>query len=71
MGRAIKWLKGLLGMKGEKDHVDIMSTVSSDRKKKKIWSFSKSWKDTTTSRNVHVPTDSAWLRSHLAESEKE
>ncbi|TQE03347.1 hypothetical protein C1H46_011073 [Malus baccata] len=71
MRRATKWLKGLLGMKGEKYHVDIMSTVSSDRNEKKRWSFTKSWKDTTTSHNGHVPIDSTWLRSHLAESEKE
>ncbi|KAM1113759.1 hypothetical protein ACFX2J_046304 [Malus domestica] len=73
MGRATKWLKGLLGMKREKHHVDNTSTVSSDRKEKKRWSFAKSGKDTTTNLppNVPVPADSAWLRSYLAESEKE
>ncbi|KAM1599657.1 hypothetical protein ACFX1R_025533 [Malus domestica] len=73
MGRATKWLKGLLGMKREKHHVDNTSTVSSDRKEKKRWSFAKSGKDTTTNRplNVPVPADSAWLRSYLAESENE
>ncbi|XP_018498973.2 protein IQ-domain 26-like [Pyrus x bretschneideri] len=73
MGRATRWLKSLLGMKREKDHVDNTSTVSSDRKEKKRWSFAKSGKDATTNLppNVPVPADSAWLRSYLADSDKE
>ncbi|PQQ05857.1 protein IQ-DOMAIN 14 isoform X1 [Prunus yedoensis var. nudiflora] len=79
MGRATRWLKGLLGMKKEKDHVDNKSTTSGDRKEKKRWSFAKSGKDTGSTighvpnnhpPNVPVP-DSAWLRSYLAESDKE
>ncbi|KAM1013863.1 hypothetical protein FF1_043721 [Malus domestica] len=73
MGRATKWLKGLLGMKREKDHVDNTSTVSSNWKEKKRWSFAKSGKDTTTNRspNVPVPVDFAWLISYHTESENE
>lgn len=79
MGRATRWLKGLLGMKKEKDHVGNTSTTSGDRKEKKRWSFAKSGKDTGSTidhvtnnlpPNVPVP-DSAWLRSYLAESDKE
>ncbi|KAM2067421.1 hypothetical protein ACFX1T_043755 [Malus domestica] len=73
MRRATKWLKGLLGMKREKHHVDNTSIVSSNRKEKQRWSFAKSGKDTTTNRpsNVPVPADSAWLISYLTKSENE
>lgn len=83
MGRAARWLKGLLGMKKEKDPLELPSsdtntTRPADRKDKRRWSFGKSLKD--ASPNSHVPAnlppnispaDSAWLRSYLAETDKE
>lgn len=78
MGRATRWLKGLLGMKKEKDPLELPSTTC-DRKEKKRWSFGKSLKDASPFSH-HVPAnlpsnvspaDSAWLRSYLSETEKE
>ncbi|MED6113776.1 IQ-domain [Stylosanthes scabra] len=48
MGKASRWLKGLLGMKKEKDSYDnsaSMAAASTDKKEKKRWSFTKSAKD--------------------------
>lgn len=81
MGRATRWLKGLLGMKKEKvdHHADSSNaTPPSVRKEKKRWSFGKSIKATSAvghvsanlPPNIH-PSDAAWLRSYLAESENE
>ncbi|KAF3450681.1 hypothetical protein FNV43_RR06770 [Rhamnella rubrinervis] len=81
MGRATRWLKGLLGMRKEKvdHHFDnANATPPSDRKEKKRWSFGRSVKATSTiglvsanlPPNIH-PSDAAWLRSYLADSEKE
>lgn len=45
-------------------------TLAADRKEKKRWSFGKSPKDSSAVGNMPVP-DSAWLRSYMADSEKE
>ncbi|XVF26860.1 hypothetical protein REPUB_Repub14bG0055800 [Reevesia pubescens] len=84
MGKATRWLKGLLGMKKEKekdkDQMDHSSnsSVLYDKKEKKRWSFAKSGKDANTisqiplsiARNIPA-TDAALLRSYIAETEKE
>lgn len=80
MGKAARWLKGLLGMKKEKErekatgryHVDNSNAVNSDKKR---WSFGvKSGRDNSVSPRIpaNIPVnDSSWLRSYLAESENE
>lgn len=69
MGKATRWLKGLLGMKKEKDHCDNSSSLAPDKKEKKRWSFSKSGKDGV---NRSTPTvDNDWLRSYVTEKENE
>lgn len=61
MGKTTRWLRGLLGMKKEKDNCD--SSSSGDRRETKRWSFHKSGK---------VPArDGAWLRSYIADNESE
>ncbi|PON81102.1 Zinc finger, CCCH-type [Trema orientale] len=81
MGKATRWLKGLLGMKlKDKENVQSPnSAASSDRKEKKRWSFgAKSERRTSAVGSVPTnlvsnlsPSDAAWLRTYLAESEKE
>ncbi|KAH7547214.1 hypothetical protein FEM48_Zijuj01G0285800 [Ziziphus jujuba var. spinosa] len=82
MGRATRWFKGLLGMKKDKvDNIQVDSsntTPLNDRKEKKRWSFGKSARTTGTVGHVSTnippninPSDAAWLRSYLADSEKE
>lgn len=78
MGKATRWLKGLLGMKKEKDHSDNLGLLVPDKKDKKRWSFTKQSKDVVAA-GGHIapnglplsPSDSAWLRSYIAESENE
>ena len=66
MGKATRWLRGLLGMKKEKEPAE--NSFSGDRKEKKRWSFGKSSRDSSVPR--HIPAkDSAWLRSYIAETE--
>ncbi|KAL5160332.1 Protein IQ-DOMAIN 31 [Glycine soja] len=68
MGKASRWLKGLLGMKKEKDHSDNSGSLAPDKKEKKRWSFAKPGKDVPPS----VPaTDNTWLRSYISETENE
>ncbi|XP_061358367.1 protein IQ-domain 26-like [Gastrolobium bilobum] len=73
MGKASRWLKGLLGMKKEKDHSDNSGSLAPDKKEKKRWSFTKQGKDMVS----HIaptsvpPTDNTWLRSYIAETENE
>ncbi|XP_057977439.1 protein IQ-domain 26-like [Malania oleifera] len=72
MGRATRWLRGLLGMKKEKDHADNSSAA--DRKEKKRWSFAKSGKDSGQLGQipVNLPAgDTSWLRSYISETENE
>ncbi|KAE8699452.1 hypothetical protein F3Y22_tig00110578pilonHSYRG00109 [Hibiscus syriacus] len=81
MGKAARWLKGLLGTKREKekDNKDQNSSYSSalyDKKEKKRLNFAKSSKGVDeippSPRNVSTSTDAgAWLRSYVAETEKD
>lgn len=70
MGKASRWLKGLLGMKKEKDH---SGNLAPDKKEKRRWSFAKSGKDVPASPNISPTsaTDNPWLRSYIAESESQ
>ena len=68
MGKATRWLKGLLGMKREKDHIENSGSPVTHKKEKKRWSFAKAGKDT---QNGVTAPDSAWLRSYISETEKE
>ncbi|KAL3528681.1 hypothetical protein ACH5RR_008003 [Cinchona calisaya] len=71
MGKATRWLRGLLGMKKDKENVENSSNCS-EKKEKKRWSFAKSGKDSVVvSGQIPVTTDSAWLRSFIAQTEKE
>ncbi|KAJ6389461.1 hypothetical protein OIU77_027730 [Salix suchowensis] len=73
MGRATRWVKGLLGMKKdrdkERDHAAAL--ISSDKKEKKRWSFSKSGKDDAPATLSGNMKDAAWLRSYLSETERQ
>ncbi|KAF8393457.1 hypothetical protein HHK36_021701 [Tetracentron sinense] len=72
MGRAMRWLKGLLGMRKEKEQRDNSNTV--DRKEKKRWSFAKSGRDSGEVSQIpaNIPAVKAdWLRSYYSETEKE
>ncbi|XP_028756204.1 protein IQ-DOMAIN 14-like [Neltuma alba] len=74
MGKASRWLKGLLGMKKEKDHrMDNSGSLVSDKKEKKRWSFAKSGKDSDsgTSQPRFPSPDSARYKSYMSETEKE
>ncbi|KAI3455497.1 hypothetical protein Pfo_012160 [Paulownia fortunei] len=73
MGKATRWLKGLLGMKKDKENVENNSNYG-EKKEKKRWSFAKSGKDSggLSQIPVNIPaTDSAWLRSYISDTEKE
>ncbi|XP_011013968.1 PREDICTED: protein IQ-DOMAIN 14-like [Populus euphratica] len=73
MGRATRWLKGLLGMKKDRDKErdDVATPISSDKKEKKRWSFSKSGKDDAPATLSGNMKDAAWLGSSLSETERE
>ncbi|XP_027337304.1 protein IQ-DOMAIN 14-like [Abrus precatorius] len=75
MGKASRWLKGLLGMKKEKDHSDNSGSLAPDKKEKKRWSFAKPGKDVaphiTSTPTAVSGTDNTWLRSYIAETENE
>ncbi|KAK8641846.1 hypothetical protein V6N13_011218 [Hibiscus sabdariffa] len=81
MGKAARWLKGLLGMKKEKekdskkDQNSSNSSVTYDKKEKKRLSFTKSSKGvdeiSQSPRNVSTSTEGAWLRSYVAQTEKD
>ncbi|XP_044463392.1 protein IQ-domain 26-like [Mangifera indica] len=73
MGRATRWLKGLFGIKNDRD-----STNSGDRRDKKASCFGHSGRDTdvlchnpTTIPPNITPAEAAWLRSYYSETEKE
>ncbi|KAF5739186.1 hypothetical protein HS088_TW12G00387 [Tripterygium wilfordii] len=77
MGKATRWLKGLLGMKKEKErqNFDTSSSVcSTDKKDRKRWSFGKSGSSSGRDSAV-IPQnpgrDAAWIRSYISETEKE
>ncbi|KAK7325146.1 hypothetical protein VNO77_29257 [Canavalia gladiata] len=68
MGKATRWLKGLLGMKKEKDHCDCSGSVVPAKNEKK-----RSGKDEAshvTAANV-TAFDHAWIRSYVTEKEDE
>lgn len=69
MGKATRWLRGLLGMKKGKENVADNSNFS-ERKEKNRWSFAKSGKDSGRLREIPA-ADTAWLRSLIADSDKE
>uniref|UniRef100_A0A5B6YLU9 DUF4005 domain-containing protein n=1 Tax=Davidia involucrata TaxID=16924 RepID=A0A5B6YLU9_DAVIN len=72
MGKATRWLRGLLGMKKERENLE--NSNSGDRKEKKRWSFGKSGRDSgfvgQIPSNIRL-SDASWLRSYIAETEKE
>lgn len=74
MGKATRWLKGLLGMKKEKDpsgNSNSNSTpVAADRKEKKRWSFAKSGRDSGQT-PPPAAAEATWFRSYISDSEKE
>nr|GMD98711.1 protein IQ-DOMAIN 14-like [Ipomoea batatas] len=71
MGKAVRWLKGLLGIKKDKEF--------SDKKVNKRWSFGRLSGDSRAAAGVQVPGDmtpvvvgSPWrVRSYLSDCEKE
>ncbi|CAK9310665.1 unnamed protein product [Citrullus colocynthis] len=76
MGKATRWLKGLLGIKKEKDPSGNSNsntnstTLAADRKDKKRWSFAKSARD--SGQTPPPPPDTTWFRSsYISDSEKE
>ncbi|KAK2971121.1 hypothetical protein RJ640_008545 [Escallonia rubra] len=72
MGKATRWLRGLLGMKKDRENVDHSNM--GDKKEKKRWSFTKSGKDSRVVGEIPaiVPAkDAAWMRSYISETEKE
>lgn len=83
MGKASRWLKGLLGMKKEKDHhhSDNSGLLAPDKKEKKRWSFSTKQQGKDVAVEPHInsnttPTstdnnNNAWLRSYIAETENQ
>ncbi|KAF2323478.1 hypothetical protein GH714_035686 [Hevea brasiliensis] len=79
MGKAARWLKGFLGMKKDKEKErdnggDTSSSISSEKREKKRWSFGNSGRDNSLipqiPENLQVK-DVAWLRCYLAETERE
>lgn len=77
MGKASRWLKGLLGMKKEKEHSDNLGSLAPDKKEKKRWSFTKPGKDdevthiTPTTGVRASESGDTWLRSYVAEQGNE
>lgn len=83
MGKASRWLKNLLGMKKEKEkeHVDVVDvnvnsgslTPNKSKKEKKRWSFGKQGKslDSNIAPTSASDSDSAWLRSYMADTENQ
>ncbi|GFP83887.1 hypothetical protein PHJA_000532300 [Phtheirospermum japonicum] len=75
MGKATRWLKGLLGMKKDKENAENSNSTCGAKKEKKRWSFAKPAKDpgglTQIPANIPAGADSAWLRSYINDSEKE
>ncbi|PSR96146.1 Protein IQ-DOMAIN like [Actinidia chinensis var. chinensis] len=67
MGRAIRWLRGLFGMKKEKESVD--NSNSRERREKKSRSFGKSGGGGNVPGNIPAK-DSDWLSSYVAENEQ-
>ncbi|KAL8122929.1 protein IQ-domain 26-like [Apium graveolens] len=71
MGKTTRWLRGLLGMKKDKENVDTFNL--NDQKGKKKWTFARSVKNSRSANQspaINPATDSSWLRS-FTETEKE
>lgn len=73
MGRATRWLKGLFGMKKDRDHKS--NSNSGDRSDKKGGSFGRD-SDALCHNPATIPpnltlAEAAWLRSRYTETEKE
>ncbi|XP_076881157.1 protein IQ-domain 26-like isoform X2 [Bidens hawaiensis] len=64
MGKASRWLKGLLGMKKDKENINNLDT-----KEKKRWSFGKPMTPQAATTGTNYPP-SSWLRT-LSVTEKE
>ncbi|PSS09772.1 Protein IQ-DOMAIN like [Actinidia chinensis var. chinensis] len=73
MGKATRWLRGLLGMKKEKESVE--NSNSGDRREKKRWGIgSPSGRDSGVAGKIPANNpiaENSWLRSYIAETEKE
>lgn len=69
MGRASRWIKGLFGMKKEKDQSEKSSSLAQDKKEKKCSMRDDSIHITSTTRAPAF--DNAWLSSYVAEREDE
>ncbi|KAL2555095.1 IQ-domain 26 [Forsythia ovata] len=67
MGKATRWLRGLLGIKKDKENV-LNNSNYGEKKTKKGWSFGKSGEDLTSNT---MAGDSRWLRSYIAETDME
>ncbi|CAI9773591.1 unnamed protein product [Fraxinus pennsylvanica] len=73
MGKVTRWLRGLLGMKKEKENVENNSNYAEKRDKKR-WNSEKSGKESGGLSQIpaNIPvTNSGWTRSYIAENEKE
>ncbi|XP_022859354.1 uncharacterized protein LOC111380112 isoform X2 [Olea europaea var. sylvestris] len=73
MGKATRWLRGLLGMKKYKEKVENNANYAEKRDKKR-WSFGKSGKETGELSQIpaNIPvTKSGWTRSYIAENQNE
>ncbi|CAK9172718.1 unnamed protein product [Ilex paraguariensis] len=76
MGRATRWLKGLFGIKREKEQKE--NTNPNDGKEKKLWVLGHSGRDcdglcqnpSTIPPNI-TASEAAWLKSFYSENEKE
>ncbi|KAM6583297.1 hypothetical protein CsatB_010299 [Cannabis sativa] len=74
MGKAMRWLKGLFGMKKEKDYKP--NSNSGDRKDKTVFSSGKEYSDGLCHNPATIPpnlssAEASWLRSYYNDTEKE
>ncbi|CAA0816105.1 IQ-domain 26 [Striga hermonthica] len=70
MGKATRWLMGLLGLKKDKEKLDKNSNFTVMKEKKK-WGFAKSGKESVPLNRIPAAKDSVWLGSLIAGSEEE
>ncbi|GER52395.1 IQ domain-containing protein [Striga asiatica] len=69
MGKATRWLRGLLGLKKDKENVDKNSTFTEKKSKKKV-GHANSGKESLPLSQIPAK-DSDWLRSLIADSKEE